>query len=241
MSRPDERRGGPGGGTPSAQHYQFYASWLEGAIPYDVVAQAPAWQRLGDSVVARLRGTRGAAAAFVAPEPDSDAETVAALERGRRNRLPLLVASRGVDFSRTVLLLEHVGAPLTTELDIGHRGDRFTATGWVSPEHASALRACSGVSPRLLVRRARIHEVSPRMFAVDVSECELVELSATKTPAREGTTLMVATHAGVALWEAPGGERFVHTEPPDARWRALNDAGEVQFQSMVADQAEAKD
>ncbi|MCC6619204.1 MAG: hypothetical protein IT341_09245 [Chloroflexi bacterium] len=237
MNGPGERPRGPGGG-PSAQHYQFYASWVEDGIPFEVSAAAPAWAQRVRQVAARLVGSDSPA--FAPPEPQSDAETRAALERRVRDRLPMLVDPRGVHFADAVLLLEHTGAPLSAELNIGHRGDRFSVTGWVAAEHVSALRACSGVSPGLQVRRARIRQMSPGMFACAVSESVLFELSAVRTPARPGTGLLVAACPGVEVWAPPEGERYSRQEPVGARWRALSDEGEEAFQAAQAERQVAE-
>jgi len=221
-----------------ADRVQFWARWGEGLVPPVVMASVEGWDDHQSKVARRLARTPRAPRAWRPPPlPELDPDSEAALTAQAEERLPLFVVAAGVQFSPpTVLLRDHSGAPLADDIDVGVRGEVFSATGWVPADLAPALRSCKGVSPRLHTLRAELVEWPLRHCRV--TESKLIELSIVTAPVRDDTALLIADHPGVKVWDAPGGERYTRREP-GTRWRALTDAGEAQFAARELARAEA--
>ena len=143
-----------------------------------------------------------------------DDVTEAAFAARAAEGLGLLFRPAGIAWpDRLPFRVDHLGEPIT-ELRVDYDGQEFTAIGEISEADATRLSGIWHVSDTLHPRRARIVDVGSQRF-VEVTESELVELTATAQPAIAGTSLMVGKPGSRWIPEATIA-RFARLESPDS-------------------------
>jgi hypothetical protein len=201
---------------------QVKATWREGLVAPEARSSAE------HEAYAREVASRLAAEGIepwsndVSEMPPSDAETEEALAASRGDGLSIMFDAKGVDISGPVpLLVDHVGAPVVEDLEIGVKGREFTATGWAASDSFDQLSGIVHCSPHFWISKARIAEIGGIRY-LNVLESVLREVSATNEPIGNDTSFAVAP-PGVRFWAAPTwdtAERFTRSEPATQRFAA---------------------
>jgi len=192
--------------TDSRLGCRFRASWTEGDRPIretSVRFAADGSVDAGDNYRPPPEVVR-MANSLQSSTPSDVAEV---LRFARERDLPNLYVPAGITFCETSpVYLDHdglhgreIGRVLGVEWD----GKRFSAWGWIHPDHAEAARRCAQVSPTLLPTAAEITQFEGSDIMLTTLSTFL-ELSATAEPARQGTTLSVGRPQLVPSpdWEA---------------------------------------